>query len=53
MTAKVAKVGSKEWTVVITQGVQSFHLEYRSTKTDADWMARMFRKAIAASKEEA
>lgn len=37
----------KGWTVRIVQGYQSFHLNYLGTKTEARWMARMFRVALA------
>jgi hypothetical protein len=39
------------FTVQITQGVQSFRLDYTETKKQCQWMAKMFRKALKAHDE--
>jgi hypothetical protein len=36
----------KQFTVKISQGVQSFRLDYTETKEQCQWMAEMFRKAL-------
>jgi hypothetical protein len=41
----------KKFTVRISQGVQSFRLDYTETKTQCQWMAKMFRKALKAHDE--
>ena len=38
--------GDRWWYVRLTQGVQSFRLDYMGTKADAEWMAKMFRRAL-------
>ena len=45
VTVVPAYVGQKH-TVKLTQGVQSFHLDYQGTKTDCLWYAKMFRTAL-------
>ena len=34
------------YTVKLTQGVQSFRLCYEGNKSDVEWYAKMFRKAL-------
>ena len=41
----------KKFTVRISQGVQSFRLDYTETRTQCQWMAKMFRKALKAHDE--
>ena len=38
--------GNNVYEVELTQGPQSFKLEYMGTKADAEWMAKMFRRAL-------
>jgi hypothetical protein len=41
----------KKFTVKISQGVQSFRLDYTETKKQCEWMAKMFRNALKAHDE--
>jgi hypothetical protein len=41
----------KLFAVEISQGVQSFRLDYTATKEECLWMAKMFRKALKAHDE--
>lgn len=38
--------GTREHTVWIVRGVQSFRLDYRASKKECDWYARMLRIAL-------
>jgi hypothetical protein len=37
---------TKDYTVELKQGVQYFRLDYGASRRDAQWYARMFRKAL-------
>jgi hypothetical protein len=38
--------GKKEYFVYIVHGCQSFNLQYKGTKEECQWMAKMFRIAL-------
>jgi hypothetical protein len=42
----------KQFTVQISQGVRSFRLDYTETKTQCQWMAKMFRRALKERDDE-
>jgi hypothetical protein len=43
---QVLPVRRRLWTVRLTQGCQSFKLEYQGLKREATWYAAMFSKAL-------
>jgi hypothetical protein len=50
--AEFDRLGPKGWRVLLTQGGQSFRLDYEGNKTDTVWMVKQFRKALAAHDAE-
>ena len=48
MKITIEKRLGKLWAIVLTQGHQSFDMDYEATnRIDAEWFARMFRIALA------